>query len=212
MKTYDNDNPLYPALKENHTANTLMAICSIVVAIIAIAFIINHFSFYSNPSVSSVPVAESYNTEDTTENPSSDTDNEVYNNTEPSDSTDNFSEQTQPSFSVEKADSSQTDTDSQNIYYNSVSGDYVIPDSSTSYLTESDLYGLSKEQLSIARNEIYARNGRLFQDQDLQNYFNSKSWYHGFVAPEDFTLDMLNNYEYDNINLIASYEESLGYR
>ena len=33
---------------------------------------------------------------------------------------------------------------------------FIIPDSSTRYLTEDDLIGLSKEQLEIARNEIYA--------------------------------------------------------
>ena len=34
---------------------------------------------------------------------------------------------------------------------------FIIPDSSTRYLTEDDLRGLSDEQLEIARNEIYAR-------------------------------------------------------
>ena len=37
--------------------------------------------------------------------------------------------------------------------------DYVIPDSSTRYLTNTDLTGLSEWQMRIARNEIYARHG-----------------------------------------------------
>ncbi len=37
--------------------------------------------------------------------------------------------------------------------------DYVLPDSSTRYLTKADLEGLTKEECRIARNEIYARYG-----------------------------------------------------
>lgn len=37
---------------------------------------------------------------------------------------------------------------------------YVIPDSSSRYLSTSELQGYSDWQLYIARNEIYARHGR----------------------------------------------------
>ena len=42
----------------------------------------------------------------------------------------------------------------------------------------------------IARNEIYARHGRKFNDSELQAYFNSKSWYKGTVNPEDFSTSV----------------------
>ena len=54
---------------------------------------------------------------------------------------------------------------------------YVIADSSTRLLTEADLQGLSKAQLEIARNEIFARHGRTFKRADIQSFFESRSWY-----------------------------------
>lgn len=54
---------------------------------------------------------------------------------------------------------------------------YVIADSSTRLLTEADLQGLSKKQLEIARNEIFARHGRAFKRADIQSFFESRSWY-----------------------------------
>lgn len=86
--------------------------------------------------------------------------------------------------------------------------DYILPDSSSRYLEESDLEGLSKDMLSKARNEIYARHGRLFSNPDLQSYFNSKSWYSGTINPNDFDQSCLNEYEKYNANFILQYENS----
>lgn len=88
----------------------------------------------------------------------------------------------------------------------SVSGDYVLPGSSSKYLSASDVKNLSSYQLMIARNEIYARHGRKFNDKELQAYFNGKSWYHGTVEPDDFSVSVFNDYEIKNIELIRSYE------
>ena len=86
------------------------------------------------------------------------------------------------------------------------SSDYVLPGSSSRYLSASDVKNLSSYQLMIARNEIYARHGRKFNDSELQAYFNSKSWYKGTVNPEDFSTSVFNDYEIKNIELIQSYE------
>lgn len=50
----------------------------------------------------------------------------------------------------------------------SQNSEYIIPDSSTRLLTAADLNGLSKNELRLARNEIFARYGRRFKDQELQ--------------------------------------------
>ena len=86
-------------------------------------------------------------------------------------------------------------------------GDYILPESSTRYLTRQDLYGLTKDQLRLARNEIYARHGRKFQTQEIQDYFNSKSWYTGTIEPKDFREEYLNVYEKENVKLIQSLED-----
>lgn len=88
----------------------------------------------------------------------------------------------------------------------SSNGDYVLPGSSSRYLSASDVKNLSSYQLMIARNEIYARHGRKFNDAELQSYFNSKSWYNGTVEPDDFSVSVFNDYEIKNIELIRSYE------
>lgn len=85
-------------------------------------------------------------------------------------------------------------------------GDYIFPNSSTTYLTRADLAGLSQEQLRLARNEIYARHGRKFKTKELQDYFNSKSWYTGTIESNAFKDDYLNAYEKENIKLIQSLE------
>lgn len=89
---------------------------------------------------------------------------------------------------------------------------YIIPDSSTRYLSRSDFSHLSKDELRIARNEIYARHGRMFNDSFLQSYFNSQSWYRGTIAPSNFQDNyMLNEIEKYNTKLIKDYEISMGY-
>ena len=83
---------------------------------------------------------------------------------------------------------------------------YILTDSSTRYLTESDLAGLSATQLRIARNEIYARHGRMFNSQDLQDYFNGCFWYVPTIPADSFDPHTLSNIEYVNIALIEKYE------
>lgn len=89
------------------------------------------------------------------------------------------------------------------------SQDYILPDSSTRQLSYGDIAGLTKEQLRIARNEIYARHGRMFTSEELQSYFNSKSWYRGTVSASSFSENMLSQLEKDNIKLIQEREDAL---
>lgn len=84
--------------------------------------------------------------------------------------------------------------------------DYILPDSSSRILSDSEVSVLSKEELRLARNEIYARHGRKFDDVQLQSYFDSKSWYKGTIDPADFSESMLSEIEKKNIELIKKYE------
>lgn len=89
---------------------------------------------------------------------------------------------------------------------------YILPNSNTKLLTKDDLKGLTSEECKIARNEIYARHGRKFKDQDIQTYFDALDWYKGTISPEDFTEINLSDIEITNKDLIVSYEEEKGYR
>lgn len=86
---------------------------------------------------------------------------------------------------------------------------YILPKSNSKTYTASELSGLSKSDLRLARNEIFARHGRKFNDESLQNYFNSCSWYKGTIEPATFDANMtsyLNSYELANLDLIKSLE------
>lgn len=85
--------------------------------------------------------------------------------------------------------------------------EYVFPSSSEQRLYEDDLWDLSEWELRIARNEIYARHGRKFSDKELQEYFDSCSWYYGTIEPKKWKEDALNQIEKDNIKLISDYEK-----
>ena len=72
--------------------------------------------------------------------------------------------------------------------------------------------GKTEWECRVARNEIYARHGRLFKDSALQEYFNGCSWYKGTIAPEAFRDDsVLSRLEKDNIKVIEAYEKQHHY-
>ena len=85
-------------------------------------------------------------------------------------------------------------------------GDYILEGSDSRYITEKEVENLSEAERRLAKNEIYARHGRMFDSADLQDYFESKSWYKGTVKPSDFDESVLNKYEKANIDLISSME------
>lgn len=87
--------------------------------------------------------------------------------------------------------------------------EYALPYSDSQYITESDLYGMTKTDCRIARNEIYARHGRIFSDEALQSYFEICSWYYGAIAPEEFNDTFLSDVERHNLEVILGYEATL---
>lgn len=100
------------------------------------------------------------------------------------------------------------------VEHESASGyaDYILENSDSQYLTRLDLEGLSANDCRLARNELYARHGRRFNSEDIQNYFDSCSWYRGVIEPDDFQESILNDIEIANRDLIIEYEKEMGYR
>ena len=81
--------------------------------------------------------------------------------------------------------------------------DYIIPNSNSVALTDADLAGLSAKELTYARNEIYARYGRVFQSSELSQYFHSKSWYRESTGYSDSQVTPL---EEANAVFISEYQ------
>ncbi|MDO5146977.1 MAG: YARHG domain-containing protein [Eubacteriales bacterium] len=77
--------------------------------------------------------------------------------------------------------------------------------------TWTELSCLDSYGLCITRNEIYARHGRMFNDQDIQDFFNKQDWYVAKYSSADFNEKSLNEIEKYNVALIRSYELKQGY-
>lgn len=117
------------------------------------------------------------------------------------------------SGSTETGSISASDKDSsESTASTGTSSDYILPNSNTEYLKESDISGMSENQLMLARNEIYARHGYIFNTQSIADYFAGKSWYNPSVPSDQWTEDMLNDCEKANIELIVKVETEKGYR
>ena len=86
--------------------------------------------------------------------------------------------------------------------------EYVLPLSDKKPLTSEMLDNLNDNELMIARNEIYARHGRTFQNEYLQSYFNKCSWYQGTTMPEEFDESVFSAMEKDNLSMLEAKEEA----
>ncbi len=69
-----------------------------------------------------------------------------------------------------------------------------------------DLSVLSYDELRLLRNEIYARNGHLFDDAFLRGHFNRSKWYMPIFDVDDFEV-ILSEEEQELISKIKEEEE-----
>ncbi|MBU3160000.1 YARHG domain-containing protein [Clostridium frigoris] len=82
---------------------------------------------------------------------------------------------------------------------------YIFSKSGSKNLLESNVSTLAKEDLSLARNEIFARHGFVFKIEPFKSYFNNKSWYKQNPLFKG-TDPELNAKELYNVQLILKYE------
>jgi hypothetical protein len=73
-------------------------------------------------------------------------------------------------------------------------------------LTAQDLAALSRAQLRMMRNEIYARHGMIFRSEALRRYFTAQPWYQ---PRHDDVTAMLTPVERANVALIQEREQAL---
>jgi len=88
------------------------------------------------------------------------------------------------------------------------SGPWLLPDSSSRYLSRDELMGLNADQLWRARNEIYVRNGYRFSSPKGLAFARSLGgYYHGVDPDDDHVFNRMNPYEQANVGLIKSLEQ-----
>lgn len=185
----------------------VLGLCLAIVAIVFIAFIA-----LSSTGANDNTTSNNSNQNHATENDSykeeyNDTTYDSYNNYDGYSSSDTM----EGNYSEEGQDNS-IEPETETTIQEAETSEYVLPTSDSEYLTRDDLVGFTAEECRLARNEIYARHGRMFLDEELQNYFNSFDWYHPTIEPDDFQESMLNQYEIANRDLIVAYETEQGYR
>lgn len=78
--------------------------------------------------------------------------------------------------------------------------------SDTIKYTKSDLENEPKLILNLGKNEIYARHGYIFKDENIENYFLGQIWYVPTTFPEDFDDSCFSEIEKEN--LVLFYELS----
>lgn len=94
---------------------------------------------------------------------------------------------------------------SEGIHYDA--WEYVLPFSNLLPLSREELTNLSDNELWVARNEIFARHGRMFTNIYLQRHFDCCTWYQGTVLPEQFDENVLTPTERDNLQLLIAAEQ-----
>lgn len=100
----------------------------------------------------------------------------------------------------------ETTTDSSQNNPLSKDNSFIFPESATKKLTEDQIRGLETPKLALARNEIYARRGYVFQEAEYKNYFAQKTWYKPDI---NFQTDDLTTVEQYNVSLIKFFEDTI---
>jgi hypothetical protein len=86
-------------------------------------------------------------------------------------------------------------------------GPWLFPDSSSRYLSATELSRLSSDDLWRARNEIFARNGYRFSTRIGRAFARTLGdYYHGVDDDQDRIFNNMNQYEQANVTLIRSIE------
>lgn len=78
----------------------------------------------------------------------------------------------------------------------------ILP-SSTRKIEESEIRNMTKDELYLAYNEIFARHGHDFKTKKFKDYFSTKDWYHP-IEGKSVSLSELNEIEVYNANLLKT--------
>ena len=70
----------------------------------------------------------------------------------------------------------------KNIFsYSSYEDAYTAYQLVSNYLTEDDLYGMTKDDIQLLVNTIFAKHGYIFKTNEIQRFFESQYWYNSIT-------------------------------
>lgn len=177
--TSENDTLEKPAPKKNKIVRSILITFILVLILVSVGYVSYYFAFSKYSIVTPKKSDKAPLNDNITQNKetSSDKDTNVPASTDNTDKT-------------KKADD-----------------DYIFAKSSSEKLLESDVALVSKDNLALAKNEIYGRHGYVFKSEPFKSYFNSKSWY----KPNPDFKDSNNEFsavESYNLNLILKFQNN----
>ena len=87
--------------------------------------------------------------------------------------------------------------------------DFLLP-SDQRLLTKEDVEGMTRYDVQLAINEIYARYGRDFTGSKYGDYFQAQSWYNprNDLSDSDI-LSMLTPTEWENLQFLIRYRNKI---
>lgn len=123
------------------------------------------------------------------------------------------------SFVIERGKNTNTD-ETENGNTDVSDTEYLCSYSADRLLTEADINELKNTQyedlpegkdiIQMVINEMYARHGYEFNNEEIQAYFNGKKWYQNIEERNDSMDDIYNNMsdiERKNVDFISEYKE-----
>ena len=120
---------------------------------------------------------------------------------------------------VNNVNSNQVSTNTTNNEISNLIGNTTASDDETDFanseifpsdsrkLEVSELSDMTKDELYLAYNEIFARHGQDFKTKKFRDYFSQKDWYHP-VEGKSVELSELNEIEKYNANLLKNAADS----
>ncbi|MFP4248564.1 MAG: YARHG domain-containing protein [Armatimonadota bacterium] len=83
-------------------------------------------------------------------------------------------------------------------------GTEMVPESDDRLIDRTDLEDLDNWGLTLARNEIFARHGRTFENEHLRDYFVGQPWY---TPDPNYEREWLSATEEANVEFILEYQQ-----
>lgn len=100
---------------------------------------------------------------------------------------------------IKKAESGQIATTPPKPLAPSSNAAGLYPEASVRILNAAELKGMTTRQLSIMRNEIFARHGYIFKTPDMKEYFGRQSWYRPSASDVSSVLTAVEKQNIENI-------------
>ncbi len=83
----------------------------------------------------------------------------------------------------------------------------IFANSSEKVISKKDIKKLNNDELQQAINEIYARRGYIFKDEEKVAYYEQYDWYVKEINADEFSIELFNDIERKNVEKLQKERE-----